>query len=195
MKTETLAKEPTDKVRCWDIVGEDELGLSSRYLTNFILFDANHRPCTWDVLQKSTRQSRLYAIGDLVREKDRLRVKIGPIVDWNIELGVKPSSGVWLATSKAWYKLMRPMSEYRSIYAPLEVRANLCIVTAAIINTNGDGIHLDQMKDILAQFKVPPTALEAHAEFVWDVLGQKYSDKSVFMQELRDLGLAKHMSA
>eukprot|EP00188_Purpureofilum_apyrenoidigerum_P001715 Plantae.Rhodophyta-Purpureofilum_apyrenoidigerum.ctg19709.p1 GENE.Plantae.Rhodophyta-Purpureofilum_apyrenoidigerum.ctg19709~~Plantae.Rhodophyta-Purpureofilum_apyrenoidigerum.ctg19709.p1 ORF type:complete len:346 (+),score=63.74 Plantae.Rhodophyta-Purpureofilum_apyrenoidigerum.ctg19709:455-1492(+) len=96
-----------------------------------LMYDEANSMCTREVTQFSAhRNGTLVSICDLdktdtenkedmqimlrgliVSGSKRLRVEVGPLVEWCIEYGNDPS--LWAHTSRAWYKILNPAKEYQ----------------------------------------------------------------------------------
>ena len=186
-----LQKEPTGRDTSWNVPGEDDLGLCSRYLSQFYLMDAKHKLITLDSrihapsVTKSInlRKHRIYAIGLLVDGDKRQWIKTSAIVAWNVEVGITPSAGIWIATEHAWYKLMQPHSAYTKIHAPLAQRAHVAILMAGVLRTQGMELELNTMQRHLRQYKMDVGWIQ-DANFLLDILQQNYCSNGRFLQAL-----------
>ena len=189
-----LQKEPIGSDTSWSVPGEDDLGLCSRYLSQFYLMDANHNLMSPDVrihapsVTKSMhlRKHRIHAVGLLVVGDKRKWIKTSAICAWNVEVGITPSAGIWIATEHAWYKLMSPHRSYAKIHAPLASRANVAITMAAVLRTQGMELELNTMQQQLRPYKLDVRWIQ-DANFLILILEQICS-KGRFLQALQQIG-------
>ena len=185
-------KEPTGSDTSWNVPGEDDLGLNSRYLSQFYLMDAKQNLITPDArihapsVTKSVnlRKHRIYAIGLLVVGDKRQWIKTSAIVAWNVEVGITPSAGIWIATEHAWYKLMLPHSSYATIHAPLAQRAHVAILMTGVLRTQGMELELNTMQHHLREYITMDVAWIHDANFLLDILQQNYCSNGRFLQAL-----------
>ena len=172
--------EPSSKQ--WDIKGEDDLGLSSRYMTEFKIVDSRGKNVRLEDLDLRKKKCHYYAVGVLISEnKQRVCIKTDAIRCWNVEVGIKPSSGIWITTKKAWYKLMKPHQTYTDSISPLIQKSKTCILIAAILRSNGTDLGLEDMKLILSRFE---KSLVIDPSFIWTHLKSHFSSSSYFMTAL-----------
>ena len=198
----TLHKEPNDKDRHWDIVGEDDLGLSSRYLTKFTIIDSHGRQVNLEDLvlfneQGKRKKVAYYAIGYIYNTKmERMLIRTNRIVEWDVELGKSVSAGVWIATNSAWYKLIQPKESYRPYYSDLLKKTQLAIAMYTIVHEQQQAlaVHEITLELIFSCLLSHPNVqfnLEAHQDFliqnmlsIYDILTAEFDTSLPFMKHL-----------
>eukprot|EP00189_Rhodosorus_marinus_P002172 CAMPEP_0113957236 /NCGR_PEP_ID=MMETSP0011_2-20120614/2648_1 /TAXON_ID=101924 /ORGANISM="Rhodosorus marinus" /LENGTH=513 /DNA_ID=CAMNT_0000967757 /DNA_START=323 /DNA_END=1864 /DNA_ORIENTATION=+ /assembly_acc=CAM_ASM_000156 len=63
-------------------------------------------------------------LGYVINGSKRLKVEIGPLVEWCIEYGNDPT--LWTHTARAWYKILSPSKEYQKVHELARRRFELC---------------------------------------------------------------------
>ena len=200
----TLRKEPNDKDRRWDIVGEDDLGLSSRYLTKFTIIDCHGRQVNLEDLVlfndqgKRLKHTAYYAIGYIYNTKmERMLIRTNRIVEWDVELGNKSiSAGIWIATNSAWYKLIQPKESYLPEYSALLKKTQVAIAMYTIVDeyrttVSPEHMTLELLLSALMNHPKVRFDLEAHRDFlidhmwsIYDMLTAEFDPSLPFMKDL-----------
>jgi len=110
-----------------DIQTDESNGMTTREVTQFAAYRQGQMVSICDLDMgpgEGTENMEIMLLGYVVNGSKKLKVEIGPLVEWCIEYGSDPT--IWTHTARAWYKILSPIEEYRAVHELARRRFELC---------------------------------------------------------------------
>jgi len=123
---ETAVKE-ADIPPEMDVQTDESNSMTTREVTQFAAYRQGQMVSICDLDMGSgegNENMEIMLLGYVINGSKRLKVEIGPLVEWCIEYGNDPT--LWTHTARAWYKILSPSKEYQKVHELARRRFELC---------------------------------------------------------------------